>query len=127
MDRLFSWLRKKLGINELCDRIEKDERTIVELKKHIDVGIDLHARKENPNWAVFCIEGKRSYVRFVELQAKELRELQYLIGQYEREYGNEHEGNHHDNWDDCQHRTHLKTSYVLRPNEERHHLARYYV
>lgn len=53
-----------------------------EFKALIDLGVDV-GMKRDPSWAVICIAGKMEYLRFVELQPREIMELREWLRHFE--------------------------------------------
>ena len=73
------------GLQDVLQHQVELERRVIDIERLVQVGIDVHLKSSS--WAVFCINGKAEYVRFVELDCKSLQELRMMIRKFEKLYG----------------------------------------
>ena len=83
---LIKYLKRKLGITALEERVELLEHKIDTLYGNSHVGVDVGYGRDD-SWAVICIQGKRDFVSFQRLQHKEIVEIQRFLRQFERSKG----------------------------------------
>jgi len=80
LDRLYIWSAKMQSRIERAEKDYKEAR--LRFEEIIDVGADVHERSDS--WAVVCIDGKQSYVKFVRLEKSNIREISDFLKRYER-------------------------------------------
>lgn len=48
-----------------------------------DIGVDVHIRGQY-NWAVICIHGKTDFVKFINMERKDVREISSFLRRFEK-------------------------------------------
>jgi hypothetical protein len=85
--KIFKWLQRKLGVQDLNSRCANFENRLRQMEKLVMVGVDINYTSSS--WIVVCLRGKREgqdVVRFFELPHGEigrfLEELKYSEKRY---------------------------------------------
>jgi len=81
-DRKIKELNGVIVTSERADQLHRAAQYTInqveKLKEYFQLGADVHM-SPGDSWAVFCIGGKTEYVRFVRLNASEIRGLMEFI------------------------------------------------
>lgn len=66
------------------DSINVDQRQLEkELREITGCGLNV-GLKYSPNWAVICIQGKQDFIKFIDLDNKELRDIQHFLRRFDK-------------------------------------------
>ena len=69
------FIRKWLGIDEIENKLNS-------ILKLIQVDVDVHMKTDS--WAVVSLAGKRDFVEFYRLQAKDIHEIKRFFHRFDR-------------------------------------------
>lgn len=68
--------------HEINNRINILEKARDQIMSIIDIGVDIHY-KHPCSWAVICIQGKPEYIKFIDLNHKDAREIMKFLKGFE--------------------------------------------
>lgn len=93
MKRIKERIRKWLIGNDLdkLERIIKEQQNIIhgqrQLLNNVGVAADIHISNKgySRSWAVINIQGKRDFVKFVDLGEKDIREIQNFLRNFDKQ------------------------------------------
>lgn len=82
--KLFKWIFKE-ELQELYSSIKEYEK-IYSIIGKMEISIDVHQDplRYSKSWAVISIQGKRDYIKFINLGDSDLREIQRILNHFEK-------------------------------------------
>jgi hypothetical protein len=92
MKKFFRWLFKA-ELKILEDKIKLvdtrhdeylfERKKLQEILSHFDVSVD-HHKASSRSWAVISCQGKKDFIRFVDLGESDIREIQRFLSNFDR-------------------------------------------